>query len=141
TLEGLLRGVQTLLHILIIIVLARLAIGIGSRVIDHAFVASNGRTRFARWDDKRARTIASLVKSVAYYTIYFVAGVMILDGLGINTASLLAAAGIAGLAIGFGAQNLVQDVVAGFFILFEGQFQVGDYISTAGVSGIVEHIG
>jgi len=141
TVDGLLRIGQTILRILIIVVLARIAVGVANRVIDHVLVATNGRTRFNRMDEKRARTIASLVKSVAHYTLYFIAGVMILDGMGINTSSLLAAAGVAGLAIGFGAQNLVKDVVSGFFILFEGQFQVGDYITTAGVSGIVEATG
>lgn len=132
---------RTLLSILLIIVLARVALTVGSRIIDRIFGTTNGKTRFAHLDEKRALTVASLIKSVTYYTVYFVAGVMILEGLGINTASLLAAAGIAGLAIGFGAQNLVKDVVAGFFILFEDQFQVGDYITAAGVSGIVEHTG
>ncbi|HLT57142.1 MAG: mechanosensitive ion channel family protein [Limnochordales bacterium] len=141
SLEGLLRGGRTLLVILVIVLLARIAVAIGNRIIDHVFLAVNGRTRFAQLDEKRARTVASLIKSLAFYTIYFIAGVMVLDQLGINTASLLAAAGVAGLAIGFGAQNLVKDVVSGFFILFEGQFQVGDYITTAGVSGIVEATG
>ncbi|OUN01340.1 MAG: hypothetical protein BAA04_03940 [Firmicutes bacterium ZCTH02-B6] len=141
TVDGLLRVGRVVLSVLVIVVLARIAIGVGNRVIDHIFVATNGRTRFNRMDEKRARTIASLVKSVTHYTVYFIAGVMVLDGIGINTSSLLAAAGVAGLAIGFGAQNLVKDVVSGFFILFEGQFQVGDYITTAGVSGIVEFTG
>ncbi|GEM_PF-214212 len=141
TMDGLLRIGQAIVGILAIVLLARIALGVANRLVDHIFLATNGRTRFNRMDEKRARTIASLIKSVTYYTVYFVAGVMILDGLGLNTSSLLAAAGVAGLAIGFGAQNLVKDVVSGFFILFEDQFHVGDYVTTAGVSGIVEFIG
>jgi len=141
SLETLLRGGRLVLTIVVVVILARLAMGLLSRVIDRVFAATNGRTRFARLDEKHALTVASLIKSITHYTVYFIAGVMILDVFGIDTSSLLAAAGIAGLAIGFGAQNLVRDVVSGFFILFEGQFKVGDYITTAGVSGIVEHTG
>src|SRR5690606_1629021 len=87
------------------------------------------------------KTLASLLKSVGFYTVFFVAGMMVLESIGINTASLLAAAGVAGLAIGFGAQNLVKDVVSGFFILFEGQFRVGDYVGIGNVEGVVEQTG
>ena len=66
---------------------------------------------------------------------------MILEELGVKTASLLAGAGIVGLAIGFGAQNLVRDIISGFFIIFEHQFSVGDYINAAGLSGRVEEVG
>ena len=61
--------------------------------------------------------------------------------MGINTASLLTAAGIGGLAVGFGAQNLVKDVITGFFIILEDQYNVGDYVEAAGVKGIVDEIG
>jgi small conductance mechanosensitive channel len=64
----------------------------------------------------------------------------ILEILGVNISSLIAAAGVGGLAIGFGAQSLVKDVITGFFILFEDQFHVGDYIETGGKSGIVEEM-
>src|SRR5690606_38145008 len=60
---------------------------------------------------------------------------------GVDTRSILAAAGILGLAVGFGAQNLVRDLVTGFFILSEDQFAVGDYITAAGVSGVVDSVG
>ena len=65
----------------------------------------------------------------------FVAGMQILPLLGINIGPLLASAGIAGLAIGFGAQTLVRDVINGFFILIENQFDIGDVIKVAGVTG------
>ncbi|WP_347861824.1 mechanosensitive ion channel family protein [Salimicrobium sp. PL1-032A] len=64
-----------------------------------------------------------------------------LETFSIDIGALLAGAGIAGLAIGFGAQNLVRDVISGFFIIFEDQFSVGDYIATAGVEGFVVEIG
>ena len=66
---------------------------------------------------------------------------MILDVFNIPVGSLLAGAGVAGLAIGFGAQNLVRDIISGFFIVFEDQFSVGDYVTVSGVEGTVEEIG
>src|SRR5699024_12493934 len=61
--------------------------------------------------------------------------------LGFNVGALLAGAGVAGLAIGFGAQNLVRDIISGFFIIFEDQFSVDDYVLVSGVEGTVEEIG
>jgi small-conductance mechanosensitive channel len=66
---------------------------------------------------------------------------MILSELNVDTRSILAGVGIIGLAAGIGAQNLVRDVVTGFFILFEDQFAVGDYVNIAGVTGTVEDMG
>jgi small conductance mechanosensitive channel len=91
--------------------------------------------------DARMQTLGTLIRSVAHYIVYFIAGIMILEELGIKTSSLLAGAGIVGLAVGFGAQNLVRDIISGFFIIFEHQFSVGDYIDAAGVSGKVEEVG
>jgi small conductance mechanosensitive channel len=91
--------------------------------------------------DARLHTLGTLMRSVTRYAIYFIAALMILEELGVKTASLLAGAGIVGLAIGFGAQNLVRDIISGFFIIFEHQFSVGDYINAAGLSGRVEEVG
>lgn len=90
--------------------------------------------------DRRAKTLLPLLRSVARYVVYFLAGLTILSKLGIPVGSLLAAAGIGGLAIGFGAQSLVRDVITGFFLLFEDQFAVGDHVALAGVSGVVEEM-
>lgn len=93
------------------------------------------------WDERRVNTVRGLVWSLLRYVLYFIGGVMILAELGVDTASLLAGAGIVGLAVGFGAQNLVRDVISGFFILFEDQYAVGDYVTVAGVTGTVEEMG
>ncbi|MFY9594545.1 MAG: mechanosensitive ion channel family protein, partial [Caldicoprobacterales bacterium] len=87
------------------------------------------------------QTLKALTKSVLRYTVYFVAGLMILGELGVNTSSILATAGIGGLAIGFGAQSLVKDVITGFFIIFEDQYGVGDVIKIQDITGTVEEIG
>lgn len=90
---------------------------------------------------QQVRTISGVVRSVGVFLIVFFTGMTLLkDAFQINIEPLLASAGIAGLAIGFGAQTLVKDVINGFFILVEDQFAVGDTIRIAGVSGAVEEI-
>jgi len=90
---------------------------------------------------RQVRTVAGVIKSLGVFLIVFFTGMALLkDAFNINIEPLLASAGIAGLAIGFGAQTLVKDVINGFFIILENQFQVGDTIRVAGVTGSVEEI-
>lgn len=86
------------------------------------------------------RTVTSVVTSVGIFVILFVAVLEILSLLGLNLGPMLASAGIAGLAIGFGAQTLVHDFINGFFILLENQYDIGDTIRIAGVKGTVERM-
>lgn len=90
--------------------------------------------------DQKRQTLVPLVQSGCQYLLYFGAVVMMMDVWGQDTKWLLASAGILGLAVGLGAQNLVTDIVSGFFILFEGQFLVGDSVEICGAKGIVEVI-
>jgi small conductance mechanosensitive channel len=90
--------------------------------------------------DAKSRTLVPLLQSVCQYVLYFGSGVMMLGMLGVNTAPILAGAGILGLAVGLGAQNLVTDVVSGFFILFENQYLVGDYVQIGDAVGLVEGV-
>nr|WP_243153452.1 mechanosensitive ion channel family protein [Senegalia massiliensis] len=92
-------------------------------------------------DVAKADTLSSTAKSVSKYVIYFIAGISILEAFGVDTKGIIAAAGIGAIAIGFAAQNLVEDIITGFFILFEDQFSVGDYIAVDGVDGTVEELG
>ncbi|HWK31582.1 MAG TPA: mechanosensitive ion channel family protein, partial [Terriglobales bacterium] len=87
---------------------------------------------------QQLRTLASITASVGAFTIYFMALLQVLPLFGVDVKPILASAGIVGLAVGFGAQTLVKDVINGFFILFENQFDIGDVIKAAGVSGTVE---
>jgi len=87
---------------------------------------------------QQIQTLASVLTSVGVFVIVFVAALMVLPLLGLNLGPLLASAGIAGLAIGFGAQTLVHDFINGFFILLENQYDIGDNIRIAGVKGTVE---
>src|SRR5215469_8308080 len=84
------------------------------------------------------RTVSSVVTSVGVFVIFFVCALEILSLLGLNLGPMLASAGIAGLAIGFGAQTLVHDFINGFFILLENQYDIGDVVRIAGVKGTVE---
>jgi small conductance mechanosensitive channel len=100
---------------------------------------SDHRTPEARLS--RAETLGGILKSLANYTLVFIAGVMILEKFGLNVAAVLTGAGVAGLAVGFGAQKLVRDVITGFFILLEDQFSVGDTITAAANTGTVMEMG
>lgn len=92
-------------------------------------------------DERKLNTLSAVLKNVIRYTIYFIGVMIILDILGVNTNSIIATAGIGGLAISFGAQSLVKDIITGFFILFEDQFSVGDYIQIGDFEGIVVEMG
>jgi moderate conductance mechanosensitive channel len=87
---------------------------------------------------QQVRTLASVLTSIGVFIILFVAALEVLPLLGLNLGPLLASAGVAGLAIGFGAQTLVHDFINGFFILLENQYDLGDKIRIAGVAGTVE---
>ncbi len=89
---------------------------------------------------RRAATITGLLESLVSVSIGFVAVLMLLRELSLDIMPILTGAGIAGLAIGFGAQNLVRDVISGFFLILEDQVRVGDLVKINGVSGIVEQI-
>jgi small conductance mechanosensitive channel len=87
---------------------------------------------------QQLRTLSSVIYSIGLFIIVFVAALQVLPLLGINMGPLLASAGIAGVAVGFGAQTLVHDFINGFFILVENQYDIGDIIKIAGVQGTVE---
>ena len=101
---------------------------------------SQGTTLDALERAKRARTLGSLVHNVASVSITIVAVLLILDQVGVNITPVLTGAGIAGLAVGFGAQTLVRDIISGFFLILEDQVRVGDVASINGVGGLVEDI-
>jgi small conductance mechanosensitive channel len=101
-------------------------------------VASLQAGRLPSGRAQQVRTLASVLNSIGIFIIVFVAALEVLPLLGLNLGPLLASAGVAGLAIGFGAQTLVHDFINGFFILFENQYGIGDSIRIAGVKGTVE---
>jgi small-conductance mechanosensitive channel len=88
----------------------------------------------------RLLTLLPILRTTLLATILIVVGLTALSEIGVNIAPLLAGAGIAGIAIGFGAQHLVQDVINGIFVLFENAIQIGDGVTVAGLSGSVEQL-
>ncbi|SHF44005.1 mechanosensitive ion channel family protein [Desulforamulus putei] len=132
------RALATTLRIMATLVLAKLLIHFGSKLVEKIFFTKPGKFI----SDSRAQTLTGLLKSVLRYGVYFVATMSIIEIFIPNAAkTVLAGAGILGLAVGFGAQNLVRDIITGFFILFEDQYAVGEYVTVAGVTGTVEEIG
>jgi small conductance mechanosensitive channel len=89
---------------------------------------------------KRARTLAAVLGTIGTLVIWIVVGIVVMEKAGIPVGPFLAAAGIGGIALGFGAQTLVRDLVSGFCILSENQFDVGDDVRVADVEGTVESI-
>ena len=88
----------------------------------------------------RIQTLARVFRYAASVVIFIVAGTLILGELGISIAPILATAGVAGVAIGFGAQSLIKDYFTGFFLLFEDQVRQGDVVELAGKGGLVEEV-
>jgi small conductance mechanosensitive channel len=90
---------------------------------------------------KRADTFASFIRYFLIFLAIGVGGMMLLKQIGVEIGPILASAGVVGLAVGFGAQNLVQDIISGFFILLEDQIRVGDVVNVNGKGGLVEKVG
>jgi small conductance mechanosensitive channel len=88
----------------------------------------------------RIETLARVFRNTAAIVIVIVAGTLVLGELGISVAPILATAGVAGVAIGFGAQSLIKDFLGGFFILLDDQVREGDVVEVAGFSGLVEEV-
>jgi small-conductance mechanosensitive channel len=89
---------------------------------------------------RRGKTFIPLLNNLVRYITFFIAGVIILEQLGINTGPILAGAGIVGLAVGFGAQTLVKDILTGCFIILEDSISVGDVVMAKGTGGLVEAV-
>ena len=124
-------------RIALILILAFLGLRL-FKVIVQKMVAFQSKRPSQAVRAQQIQTLAGVINSIGVFLIVFVSGLEVLQELDINLAPLLASAGIAGLAIGFGAQTLVKDVINGFFILLENQYDLGDAVRIAGVKGTVE---
>ncbi len=129
----------TIVKLIVIIVLAKILLNMGTQLITHLFEKSEIKKQML--NERRRHTLAGLLKNVLKYVVYFIAGIMILENFGVKTSSILAGVGVIGLAVSFGAQSLIKDVITGFFIMFEDQYNVGDFVTAAGVTGYVEQLG
>ena len=92
-------------------------------------------------EEKRLHTLSRLFKSIATYVIYFIAIITCLDMVGFSVTTILAGAGVLSLAVAFGAQSIVEDLMSGIFIVLENQYSVGEYVQIDGIQGIVREIG
>lgn len=126
--------------LLIILVLAFIFVRLLGVITRKVVVLAEKNSSRGTLRAQQVRTVAGVVRSAGVFFILFFAFMQVLDAFSFNLAPLLASAGIAGLAIGFGAQTLVKDVINGFFILAENQFEIGDTIKVSGVGGTVEEI-
>ncbi len=104
-----------------------------ARRIEHELRRDRGR--------QRANTLGAVIASILRSLITFFAGLMLLDQFGVNLAPLIAGAGVAGIALGFGAQQMVRDFLAGLFIILEDEYGVGDVVDTGHATGVVERMG
>lgn len=129
----------SMLRIALILLFAWLAISIAGR-----FIRLLRERISARLDDresvKRAQTLARSFRYLVAVAVSLVAGMLVLSELGVSVAPILGAAGVVGLAVGFGAQSLVKDYFSGFFLLLENQLREGDVVEIAGHSGLVEEV-
>jgi small conductance mechanosensitive channel len=128
------------LRIFLILILTLVAIKAVQLVLDQFF----GRLFRNRAQDlemqKRSDTLKAVVKNIINITVVVVGVMMILGQLGVQIGPILTAAGVLGVAVGFGAQQVVRDVINGFFILLDDQIRVGDVVDIAGKSGLVENV-
>ncbi|UQZ34182.1 mechanosensitive ion channel protein MscS [Paenibacillus sp. PK3_47] len=127
------------LRILVIFLVTRIIIKLVYSVIDRSMERETGGRSLAH--SRRFSTVGGLLKNVVTVICNFVMIMLILAEFNFDLGPLIAGAGVIGLAIGFGAQSLVKDVITGFFIIFEDQFAVGDVIQTGTFKGTVEMIG
>jgi moderate conductance mechanosensitive channel len=130
------RGLRILAIAIIAIILARILKAVTHRLVQSA----KSPTRVAQMREQQTRTMAGVVYSVGVTLILAVAVLMALPEFGFDITPVAAAAAVASLAFGFGAQNLVKDFINGFFIVLEDQYVVGDTIQTNGETGRVEYL-
>ncbi|MFD2368926.1 mechanosensitive ion channel family protein [Brevibacillus sp. GCM10020057] len=127
------------LKIAAIIVISRIVVSVVQAGVNKVF--QHRKSSKLQIDQRRVDTMRVLVNNIVRYTIYFLAILMVLQQMGIDLKPVLVSAGVLGLAVGFGAQSLVRDIITGFFIIFEDQFAVGDVVTINNMTGTVQEIG
>lgn len=134
---------SNLIMIVVYVVVAWIVLRFINKGIEQFFKIQN---KGKKANKKRSNTLISLIQNVVSYVVWFIVLTTILSKFGISVEGIIASAGVVGLAVGFGAQTVVKDIITGFFIIFENQFDVGDYvkINSAGTTvaeGTVKAIG
>lgn len=130
--------IKDLILVVVVIVLGKLLLEAISRIIKKAFDDKMDQDGYRK---VRIETLSKNLYSVVKFILGFIIVMIILDMIGVNTRSIIATAGIGGVAIAFGAQTLVKDIVTGTIIIVDDTFRAGDWIKAAGVEGTVETLG
>ena len=134
-----LTALYTILYIVVILALARIAYGVLIYLLKRMLVDRKVKHLL---DERKANTLFSLLRSMLFYGITITVSLHILKRLfNFDTGTLLASASVLGVALGFGSQSLVKDIIGGFFILFENQFSVGELVKTGEFTGTIEETG
>jgi moderate conductance mechanosensitive channel len=133
-------SVAIFLHLVAIFIVALLLNRLLRLVTNHLIKPAGSETRGAKAREQQTRTVAVVLYSTGSKVVWAVALLTAAQEFGINVTPVAALAGLASLALGFGAQNLVRDVITGFYIILEDQFVVGDTIQVGDTIGRVEHV-
>lgn len=133
-----------LLIILAYILMGMIVIAISRKLVTKFFNVNEKKKN--RHKIKRSETLSTLIQNLISYVVWFIVLTSILSRFGISVEGIIASAGVVGIAVGFGAQTIVKDIITGFFIIFENQFDVGDYVKinssgTTVAEGTVKSIG
>jgi len=130
-------GIKVIVILFLALVISKIAKVFVSKVIKTVIEKSNGIIRNGQIQKERAKTLSKVFSSTLKIVIWVIAILMLLPEIGINPTPLLAGAGLIGLAIGMGSRSLVQDYLAGLFILLEDQYRVGEEVDISGKKGQV----
>ncbi len=133
------KVLDAVIDIVIILVLSEIVLKVIKKMI-RKFLTLKRKT-WLQSTPQREKTIQKLLESIVLYLIRFLTILIILAAMGVNMGPLIAGAGVVGIALGFGTQNLIKDVIAGFFIIFENQFSVGDVVEINTFRGTVDEVG
>ena len=134
--------VQFLLVIIIVMVVRKIILRMIDTVMNNRLTAILANSdKISSIEEKRLDTLRKLFKSIVSFVLYFIAILTCLDMVGIKVTTILAGAGILSLAVAFGAQSIVQDLMSGLFIILENQYAVGEYVKIGATLGKVEEIG
>jgi small-conductance mechanosensitive channel len=132
------HGIRIVLIAVVAYVLKRIIHGVIVRAVRIAVRSEDYQSKEA--EEKRENTLISLFTVTLQTLIVLIAGMMILEELGVQIGPMLAAAGIVGLAFGFGGQYLIRDIITGLFVIMENQYRIGDVVNINGIGGSVENI-
>lgn len=128
-----------LLHVIVILLLAWLLMGLSSKLIRMFRDYMHTRADTAE-EERRIKTLARVFRYISTMVISLVSGMLVLSEVGISIAPILGAAGVVGIAVGFGAQSLIKDYFNGFFLLLENQIRQGDVVEISDKGGLVEDV-